>query len=185
LFFNAKSFDRALGKYYHARLMSNEFVIDSISFAKKCESLQGKIAVSSLERVRDDLASTQGEIEFHLQGGMDGRSRPSLTLSISGQVMLTCQRCLADLAHALNLSSRLVLVASEAELPSLDAEDEDADVVLASGKMNMLEILEDEIILALPMAPKHDFECVGTNNADDNSSAKRGPFSILGKPGSI
>ncbi len=146
--------------------MSNEFVIDGISFTKKSESLQGKIAVSSLERLRDDLASSQGEIEFRLQGEMDGQQRHSLTLSISGRVMLTCQRCLADMAHSLNLTSRLVLVARESELPDLNDEDDQIDVVLASTKMNILDLLEDEIILALPVAPKHDFECVDPNNAN-------------------
>lgn len=163
--------------------MSNEFVIDSISFAKKSESLQGKIAVSSLKRVRDDLASSQGEIEFRLQGGLDGRKRPSLTLSISGRVTLTCQRCLADMAHALDLKSQLVLVASDAQLPNLDDEDAEVDVVLASSKMNILELLEDEIILALPLAPKHDFECVEPKNAGGEPAGVGQPFSILGKLG--
>jgi uncharacterized protein len=155
-----KSFDREPDQYYYARLMSDEFVIDSISFAKKSESLQGKIPVSSLKRVGDDLASSQGEIEFRLQGGMDGRQRPSLTLSIWGQVTLTCQRCLAEMAHKLELKSRLVLVASETQLLDLGDEDDEVALVLASGKMNIAELLEDEIILALPLAPKHDFECV-------------------------
>ena len=163
--------------------MSNEFVIDGISFAKKSESLQGKIALSSLERLRDDLASLQGEIEFRLQGGMDGRQRPSLMLSISRQVTLTCQRCLADMAHQLDVRSQLVLVTSETELPDLDDEDEDVDVVVASSKTNVLDLLQEEIILALPLAPKHDFECVDPNITDDDAAAVRRPFSILSKRG--
>ena len=163
--------------------MSNEFVIDAISFARKSESLQGKIAISSLTRVRDDLASTQGEIEFRLQGGMDGRQRPSLILSISGQGTLTCQRCLADMAHRLDVRSQLVLVTSETELPDLDDEDQDVDVVVASSKLNVLDLLEDEIMLALPLAPKHDFECVDPNITDDDAAAVRRPFSILSKRG--
>lgn len=163
--------------------MSNEFVIDGISFAKKSESLQGKIAVSSLKRVGDDLASSQGEIEFRLQGGMDGRQRPSLTLSFSGQVMLTCQRCLAEMAQVLNVTSRLVLVASEAQMRSLDDEDEEVDVVVAHSKMNIVDLLEDEIILALPLAPKHDFECAHFKEVDDHAAAAGLPFSVLGKRG--
>ncbi len=162
--------------------MSNEIVIDGISFAKKSESLQGKIAVSSLERLREDLASLQGEIEFRLQGGMDGRHRPRLMLSISGQVMLTCQRCLAELPHRLDLHSRLVLVANEAGLPDLNDEDEEADAVVASGKMNVSDLLEEEIILSLPLAPRHDFECVEPSKVDELAVSRR-PFSVLGKRG--
>ena len=176
-----KSFDRASGKYYHARLMSNELVIDSISFAKKSESLQGKIAVASFERLRESLAPSQGEIEFYLQGTLDSRHRPSLKLAITGKVQLTCQRCLADLPYKLELVSRIVLVVNETDLPDLDEEDPDVDVVVASGKMNIQNLLEDEIILALPLAPKHDFDCVEIKNDDDATDSGL-PFASLGKP---
>lgn len=175
-----KSFDSASGKYYHARLMSNELVIDSISFAKKSESLQGKIAVASLERLRESLASSQGEIEFDLRGTLDSRHRPSLKLAITGKVQLTCQRCLADFPYKLELVSRIVLVVNETDLPDLDEEDPDVDVVVASGKMNIQNLLEDEIILALPLAPKHDFDCVEIKNDDDAADSGL-PFASLGK----
>jgi len=165
--------------------MSNEFVIDSSSFAKNSESLRGKIAVSRLKRVRDDLASSEGEIEFRVQGEMDGRQRPTLTLSISGRVTLTCQRCLAVMSHTLDLKSQIVLVANETQLPDLGDEDEEVDVVLASSKMSILELLEDEIILALPLAPKHDFECVDPKDTDGEPAGTHQPFSILGKLGKI
>jgi uncharacterized protein len=163
--------------------MSNEFVIDSISFARKSESLQGKIAVSNLKRVRDDLASSQGEIEFNLQGREDGRHRPSLVLSISGHVMLTCQRCLAEMPFALNVTRTLIMVPRESELPDLNAEDDEVDVIVMSGKLNVLEVLEDEVILALPLAPRHDFECVDRKVGDSEQSGAVRPFSILGKLG--
>jgi uncharacterized protein len=177
-----KSFDREAGKYYHARLMSNELVIDSISFAKKSESLQGKIAVASLERLRTSLASAQGEIEFRLQGTLDSRHRPSLSLALAGEVQLTCQRCLGDFPLPLKLESRIVLVVNETDLPDLEQEDPDVDVLVASGRMNVQDLLEDEIILALPLAPKHDFDCVEINNDDDAAGDSGLPFASLGKP---
>ena len=160
--------------------MSNELVIDNISFAKKSESLQGKIAVASLERVRESLASSQGEIEFRLQGTLDIRRRPNLKLAIAGEVRLICQRCLEEFPHKLELASRIVLVMSETELPDLGAEDPDIDMVVASGKMNVRDLLEDEIILALPLAPKHDFDCVEIKNDDDAADSGL-HFASLGK----
>lgn len=85
------------------------------------------------------------------------------------------------MAHVLNVKSRLALVASEAQMPNLDDEDEEVDVVVANSKMNIVDLLEDEIILALPLAPKHDFECAYLKEADDDTSAARRPFSNLGK----
>ncbi len=176
-----KSFDRALGKYYHARLMSNEIVIDSISFAKKSESLQGKIALARFERARASLASSDGELNFRLIGELDFRRRPNLVLSISGQITLICQRCLAEFQHELDIESRLVLVASEAQLPDIDAEDPNVDVVVASGKLNVLELLEDEIILGLPYAPRHEHDCVLVK-ASELVEEFGQPFARLGKP---
>ena len=160
--------------------MSNEKVIDSISFAKKSESLQGKIAVCSLERVRESLASSQGEVEFRLQGRLDDQRRPSLILSIWGQVTLTCQRCLADFVHELAIDRSLVLVAGEATLPDLNDEDPDTDFVAADSKMNVLQLIEDELILSLPLAPKHGFECASDGDGIDAGSSS--PFDKLRKP---
>ncbi len=161
--------------------MSNEIFIDSISFAKKSESLQGKIAVARLERAMESLASAAGELNFRLIGGLDSRRRPNLVLSISGPVALTCQRCLVEFQHHLDLESRLILVENEAQLPDLEDEDPDVDVVVASRKTNVLEMIEDEIILGLPLAPRHDVECVAVRVVDDAEELGQ-PFSRLGKP---
>jgi uncharacterized protein len=146
--------------------MSNELVIDSISFAKKSESLQGKIAVGRLERVTPSLASLQGEIDFRLQGELDDQRRPNLRLQIAGQVMLTCQRCLVDFPLDLAMENRFVLVARESELPDLEEEDPDVDFLLATNKLNVQELIEDEIILSLPLAPKHSETCAGIGVGD-------------------
>ena len=161
--------------------MSNEIVIDSISFAKKSESLQGKIAISRLERARESLASSDGELNFRLIGELDSQHRPNLVLSISGQVALTCQRCLAEFQHNLDVKSRLVLVTSEAKLPHINSEDPDVDVVVASGKLDVLELLADEIILGLPLAPRHDYDCVALTVSDSEEKFGQ-PFARLGKP---
>jgi uncharacterized protein len=161
--------------------MSNEKVIDSISFAKKSESLQGKIPVDSLGRLRSSLAESDGEIEFLLKGKLDSSRRPSLVLSVRGSVMVRCQRCLTAFEHELNIDSQLVLVTSEAQLPELGEEDPDVDVVVAAEKMNVLDLVEDEIILSLPLALRHDFECVAVEAADVMEALRR-PFAGLGKP---
>ena len=161
--------------------MSNEKVIDSISFAKKSESLQGKIAVSRFERAADSLAESTGEIKFSLDGKLDSRRRPSLFLSVHGPLMLICQRCLTAFEHELNIGRQLVLVASESQLPELDDEDPDVDVVVATEKMNVLDLIEDEIILSLPLAPRHDFECAEVE-AGEGAEVLRQPFAGLGKP---
>ena len=161
--------------------MSNEKVIDSISFAKKSESLQGKILFSHLSRVQNSLAAADGEIEFSLKGKLDSRRRPNLVLRVHGSVMMICQRCLATFSHEIDIDSQLILVTSEAQLPALDDEDPDVDVVVGMEKMNVLELIEDEIILSLPLAPRHEFDC-DEIKAGDGVEILHQPFAGLGKP---
>ena len=101
-------------------------------------------------------------------------------LSISGQVELTCQRCLADFVYELTLQNRLILVTSDAQLPDLQDEHPDVDFVLAQSKMDVREWIEDEIILGLPVAPKHDYSCVKIDVIGKVNYG--GPFEKLSKP---
>ena len=95
--------------------------------------------------------------------------------------MLICQRCLTAFEHELNVVRQLVLVTSESQLPELDAEDPDVDVVVATEKMNVLDLIEDEIILSLPLAPRHHFECVEVEAGEVVEMLRRS-FAGLGKP---
>ena len=176
-----KSFDRQCAKYYHARLMSNEMIIDSVSFARTSKSLQGKIALGALTRARDYFIATDGEIVFQLHGSLDQRKQPQLILTLSGDVMLTCQRCLQPLSHRLESTRGLKLVKDDAALPPLDEEQDDIDVIVADPRLNVLELIEDEIILSIPLGPKHDFECRADSAKIPVHENQRQPFAALAK----
>ena len=82
--------------------------------------------------------------------------------------------------HELLIDRTLVLVAGEAKLPDLNDEDPCIDFVAADSKMNVLELIEDELILSLPLAPKHGFECA--NDGGGNDTGASSPFEKLRKP---
>jgi uncharacterized protein len=135
--------------------MSAQAVIDSLEFARTGQTLRGSLAVPALSRLRDSLADDVGEVEFVVNGGRDSRRRPVLTLEISGRLHLQCQRCLGPLEFALRLYNTLLLVgASEAAAGNLD--DEDAEWIEASSALDVAALVEDEIILGLPYAPRHE-----------------------------
>jgi uncharacterized protein len=77
-----------------------------------------------------------------------------LHLSAHTTVGLTCQRCLAPLEHALTVERPLRFVASEAEAEALDAESEE-DVLELPRRLDLIELIEDELLLALPLVPMH------------------------------
>ena len=150
-------FDRRAQKYYHAPPMSAQAapaVIDSLEFARTGESLRGSLPVSALVRLRDSLVDELGEVRFEVSGGQDGRRRPVLALEISGVLHLKCQRCLGALEFALKHSSTLLLV-SGSGADSSDLEEVTVEWIEASNALDLAGLVEDEILLSLPYAPRH------------------------------
>ena len=135
--------------------MSAQAVIDSLEFARTGQKLQGSLAVPELKRLRDSLADEEGRIDFVVRGAHDARRRPVLALEISGVLYLQCQRCLGPLEYPLRLSNTLMLV-SPGEVAAGALDDEDAEWIEASGELDLATLVEDEIILGLPYAPRHD-----------------------------
>ena len=150
-FFSQNYFDRTMQKYYHARPMT---VIDSLEFAQTGQSLRGDLPIPGLTRLRDSLADALGKIEFVVKGGLDERRRPTLSVDVSGVLHLQCQRCLGVLDYPLRISSTLLLV-SPSGAAAEDLEAEDAEWIEASTTLDVTELVEDEILLSLPYAPRH------------------------------
>ena len=90
--------------------------------------------------------------------------RPVLHIAIQGEMVLTCQRCMGDLLHAIEVDRELYVARDEAELEQLEeALGLDGEVILAGGKLNLVELVEDEVLLGLPLVPKHELgECSGS-----------------------
>ncbi len=81
---------------------------------------------------------------------------PEVWLHIQGETVarLECQRCLQPLNEALRVDQHLRFVAGEDEAARLDEESED-DVLALVARLDVFSLLEDELILALPLVPRH------------------------------
>ena len=110
---------------------------------------------------------------------------PQIWLHIQGRTVgrLECQRCLQPLNQVLQVDRHLRFVAGEDEAARLDEESED-DVLTLVARLDVFELLEDELILALPLVPRHD-ACPEPLNAAAPSAppaadeARRNPFAAL------
>jgi len=127
-------------------------VIDGLQFARSSSELAGVIDSSQLQRLGEFQCRTPG-IRFRLKGGMNERGKPSIDMLLSAELELTCQRCMQPLAFALDTGVNLELSRHQAEIES--AEDE-VDRILAKRDMDVAALVEDEVILALPMIPRHE-----------------------------
>ncbi|MGE5640553.1 MAG: YceD family protein [Clostridia bacterium] len=140
--------------------MSHQPVIDGFEFASAGATQQGVLPVSEFPRLRDLLASDAGEVAYEVTGLRDERGRPSLRLSVKGTVQVRCQRCLEAMPVEVDEEELLVLAATQAEIDADPTDAEAPDRVLGGKAMALRELVEDQLILALPYAPRHE-RCAG------------------------
>jgi len=157
------------------------FVIDSFAFSRAADQRDGVLPVAGLQRLTEDTANTFGELKWTLRGGADKFGHARLDLTVKGVVQLTCQRCLTPFDYTIDSASSLLLARDEQEVESIDAalDNDEVDVIVGSNAFNVIELIEDEALLALPLAPKHE-ECPDQATLDAlKASARPSPFEAL------
>ena len=156
--------------------MSHEPVIDGFEFASAGARQQGIWPASDFPRLRDMLASDCGEVAYEIEGVHDERGRAALRLRVNGILQLRCQRCLEAMPFEVHTDETLVLAGTLAEIHAEPADAKAPDRVLAGKEMPVRELVEDEVILALPYAPRHE-SCSARPSPD--ADGKTSPFAGL------
>jgi uncharacterized protein len=156
-------------------------VIDAFEFCRLKERLDGEAAVADLKRLAADCVNPNTSVRWTLQGGTDALGHPQLTLSAAGTVQLMCQRCMSPFEFAFATESILLLASSEEEADQIEETiaDDSIDVIVGSRTMKVMELVEDEALLALPLSPKHEV-CPDPGVLDTlKQDAKPSPFAVL------
>jgi len=135
--------------------MSAQTVMDPIRFAREAGSLEGEYPLAELDRLRDELAGDQGAVAWRLEGALIG-GRPALRLKVEANPSLICQRCLAAYVHALHSEGVIFLARNDAELDRWESDDPLLDVIVAEARMDVRMLVEDELLLSLPVVPQHE-----------------------------
>ncbi len=150
--------------------------IDNVKFAKSGKEIKGKLDLLKCERIQE-IDKFSGEISYRLVGCVDTLNRPTLKLSIYGIIGTLCQNCLQDMELELDNQSRITVFFNEEQLDAALFAEEDSDVedgVLAEAEFDVMQLLEDEVIMLLPYASKHE-SCIGMSYHDSADN----PFDIL------
>jgi uncharacterized protein len=158
------------------------FVIDAFSFCKKNERHEGEIAVAELSRLATETIDQAGVIKWSLVGGLNNFGHPQFTLSVSGSLNLVCQRCLSALPYQIDSESVIVLAKDEDNADEVESvlDDDTIDVIVGSTAFDVYYLIEDEALLALPLAPKHSV-CpdAKVSGAAEGSDGRPSPFAML------
>jgi uncharacterized protein len=131
-------------------------ISDGFAFARDGRVLQGTLAISDLERLQDLLTGVDGEISFRIHGFKGQQGEFMLQVQAAGVLPLACQRCLEAISFELVVDNLLQLIPEGNELSQDELEDDTRDFLPVAGELDVAELVEDEILLALPVAPRHE-----------------------------
>jgi uncharacterized protein len=158
--------------------MMKPLIINNLEFAKKQLKLSESFEVSNLKRLSETLAlddknTLKTPVHFELTGNSKQFRQPSLQLHIKTKLPVICQRCLNEMLINLDLS--FVYLISDFAIDDIDENDE-IDWLEANNEMNLCELIEDELLLAMPIAPVHENNC---SKLSLTSGEKPNPFAVL------
>jgi DUF177 domain-containing protein len=144
---------------------------------------EGSLPLSSMSRLRGSLVDTEGECRYSLEFGRDDLLQvPYIELSLETELPLECQRSLQRFLLPVRITQRLGLVRSEAEEDALPP-DYEALLVPEDGMLRPTDLVEDELVLAVPVVPmapgSEAVEADWTATAEELDKAN--PFAGLAK----
>jgi uncharacterized protein len=153
----------------------------------------GFLGIRDLPRVAGGASTVETgdgfhwKLETYFEKSPGSEPRQFMNLDLKGQIRLVCQRCLKDCPVELSEGRRFALVGSEDEANAFPIEDDQQEPLVASQHFDVLETIEDEILLSLPLIPKHpEGVCeahASTFGADAGGSGaletRENPFNIL------
>lgn len=133
--------------------------LDLRAFCRHEGRLEGSWALASMARLAAGFSATSdGTTVWSAQGGLvpvaGGEAEIWLMLQASAEAPLQCQRCLQTMLQPLQVDRRFRFVRSEDEAAGLDEDSED-DVMVLPARLDLQELLEDELILTVPIVPRH------------------------------
>lgn len=158
----------------------DDFLIHPDRLSNKPQVYQGTFVPDDLDRLQDSLANDQGELRYRISACLDPQRRKVVSCIIEGFVFLTCQNSLDAFRYEISVDDRLVLVDSESQLPSIEEESDTEDYLVADEPLDIRDLVEDAVLLALPMVPRKPGLEEARGVGEAAGTWKESPFAKLG-----
>ena len=153
---------------------------------------KGFLSIDQLPRLATEASVVlkgdgfEWEVQSHFEDSHGSEPLQILDLGLKGRIHLICQRCLQDCPVDLAEKRRFVLLATEDLADDYPIEDEEREALVSSQHFNLLETMEDEVLLSLPLIPKHSggfcephASSFGEGVEETSSKKPENPFNIL------
>ena len=155
-------------------------LVDPERFASQESSCSGSVRLDLFERLAPMLASQEGSVDYRFRFSRDTRHRPLLEGRVEGVLLLQCQRCLEPVDIGVDARVSLVVVQGFDEAENLDSEFD--PLLPEEERVNLLQLVEDELLLAIPAVPRHlDCEAAVTESGEEleTEAVHENPFDVL------
>lgn len=147
-------------------------IVELRRFCEESRTLDAAFSPTQLPRLLDSVADTAGGVSMQVRGWVDARDRPCLDIRMVGQLHVLCQRCMRPMAVDVEVGQTLAFGEESVE----ESADPDAvEVLPAMAHVDLAELAEEELLLSLPMLPRHT-DCELPGPAD---TGKEAPFAAL------
>ena len=150
--------------------------LDPVSFADKNRRIVGEIDFSRFDKLADLVVGESGSARFELRFGKAGRV-PGASGVLDATFILQCQRCLGELPWHVHADMSLGFVGSVDEVALLP-ESMEPVMIDAEGHVSLVDIVQDELLLAIPAVPRHE-DCGLSKVAGKAESDRPNPFAVL------
>lgn len=151
---------------------------DPLLLVDRQEELAGSLALSVLSRLSDILNTADGSINYLLSFGRDKQGVPFIRGEFSTKLKVRCQRCMQPMELPLENTISLGIVRDLNEVQNLPGKYE--PVLVEDNRISLVSLFEEEILLALPIAPVHSRgECPAEKIMEKLVPEKHNPFSVL------
>lgn len=167
--------------------------LDVAAFAEGAAMLSGSDALSRYPRLTAEASERPAadvRVRWHAQGAQraapGAAQAPWLHLTADTALPLVCQRCMGTVEAALNVDRWFRFAVDEATAAAEDDASEE-DVLVVSREFDLRALIEDELLMSLPVAPRHELcpEPVRLSAVDEDFEAvqaeRPNPFAALAK----
>jgi len=158
--------------------------VDAFRFSENAIAIQGKLQIQAMPRLSAFLKEASGEVDVEMAFDVDEQGVYFVKGLFSTHLMLQCQRCLELFRYALKGEFLSGLVHTEEEIEQLP-KSYDSIIVKEGEDLILQDIIEDELIVNLPIVPMHNLkDCkvklpLTIESSDTRETRDENPFKVI------
>jgi uncharacterized protein len=127
--------------------------LDADRLARGEAEIDFDVPLAELPRLKARIPGIGGSVRGAVRFGRQSEFAVA-ELSLTGKARLQCQRCMQAMELPIESTTHVALILAEADAAEVPEELE--PVLARSGSISVGELIEEELLLALPIVPLHE-----------------------------